>query len=91
MSRVLFAPIGILAGLIAGFAARRAFDLVWARIDKQDPPEAEDREISYPKLAAALAIEGATFRLVKGMTDHGARRSFASLTGRWPGETASSG
>ncbi len=38
------------------------------------------------KLIAALAIEGAIFRVVKGLTDHGARRGFASLTGRWPGE-----
>lgn len=87
MSRVLFAPLGIVAGLIAGFGARKAFDLIWARIDNEDPPEAEARDVSYPKLAAALAIEGATFRVVKGITDHGARRAFAGVTGRWPGET----
>lgn len=90
MSRVLFAPMGIVAGLVSGFAAQKVFDLIWARIDEEDPPEAEDRKISYPKLAAALAIEGATFRLVKGMTDHGARRGFAALTGSWPGEKAAS-
>jgi hypothetical protein len=26
--------------------------------------------------------------LVKGLTDHGARRSFARMTGTWPGEEA---
>jgi len=29
---------------------------------------------------------GLIFRLVKGLTDHGARRAFARGTGTWPGE-----
>jgi hypothetical protein len=89
--KILFAPIGILAGLAAGFAAQKGFDLIWARIDKQEQPEPQDREVSYPKLAAALVLEGAIFRLVKGMVDHGARRGFASATGSWPGDDGSSG
>jgi hypothetical protein len=88
--RFIFAPIGILAGLAAGFAAQKGFEKVWAVFDDQEAPEAEDREVSYPKLAAALIIEGAIFRLVKGMVDRGARVGFASLTGRWPGEQDSS-
>ena len=88
--RFLFAPIGILAGLAAGFAAQKGFEKVWAVLDDQEAPEAEDREVSYPKLALALIVEGAIFRLVKGMTDRGARLGFASITGRWPGEDDSS-
>lgn len=84
--RALFAPLGIVAGLIAGFAAKKGFEAIWTAIDDHEPPEAEDREVSYPKLAAALVLEGAIFRLVKGMTDRGARLGFASVTGSWPGE-----
>jgi hypothetical protein len=84
--KVLFAPIGILAGLAAGLAAQKGFERVWAMIDKEDAPEVEDRRVSYPKLVAALALEGAIFRLVKGMVDRGARVGFASATGSWPGE-----
>jgi len=84
--KVVFAPIGILAGLAAGFAAQKGFERIWAAFDDEDPPEAEDRDVSYPKLIAALALEGAIFRLVKGMVDRGARVSFASTTGVWPGE-----
>lgn len=84
--KVIFAPIGILAGLAAGFAAQKGFERIWALIDDEDAPEVEDQTVSYPKLIAALALEGATFRLVKGMVDRGARLSFASLTGSWPGE-----
>jgi hypothetical protein len=84
--KVLFTPIGILAGLAAGFAAQKGFERIWAVIDEEDPPEVEDRQVSYPKLIAALALEGAIFRLVKGMVDRGARLGFASATGVWPGE-----
>jgi hypothetical protein len=35
-----------------------------------------------------LLIEGAIFRLVKGLFDHAARRGFARMTGAWPGEEA---
>lgn len=84
--KVLFAPIGILAGLAAGFAAQKGFDRIWAAFDDHEAPEPADRRVSYPKLAAALMLEGAIFRLVKGMAERGARASFASVTGSWPGE-----
>lgn len=88
--RFLFAPIGIVAGLAAGFAAQKGFERLWAVFDEEEAPEPEDREVSYPKLVAALLVEGAVFRLVKGMVDRGARQGFASLTGKWPGEQDSS-
>jgi hypothetical protein len=84
--KVLFVPIGILAGLVAGFAAQKGFERVWAAIDDEQAPKVEDREASYRKLVMALLLEGAIFRLVKGMVDRGARVGFASLTGSWPGE-----
>jgi hypothetical protein len=84
--KVLFAPIGILAGLAAGFAAQKGFERIWAIVDDEQAPEVENRETSYPKLVLALLLEGAIFRLVKGMVDRGARVGFASVTGRWPGE-----
>ena len=38
------------------------------------------------KLIAALLLEGATFRAVRGLFDHGARQAFHRLTGSWPGD-----
>jgi Protein of unknown function (DUF4235) len=84
--RFLFAPIGIATGLVAGIVGKKAFDQIWGLVDDREPPQPEHREIEWPKLVAALAVEGAIFRLVKGVTDHGVRRSFATLTGSWPGE-----
>ena len=88
--KVLFTPIGVLAGLAAGFAAQKGFERLWAVLDNEDAPEVEDRDVSYPKLVVALILEGAIFRLVKGMVDRGARLGFLSLTGSWPGEKADS-
>jgi len=86
MKKVLFAPVGIAAGLIAGIAAQKAFARIWATIDSEEPPQPDRRGVSVLKLTAALALEGAIFRLAKGLTEHGARSGFAAATGRWPGE-----
>jgi hypothetical protein len=44
------------------------------------------RGVPTGKLIAALAIEGAIFRVTKGIVDHQARSGFAGATGRWPGK-----
>lgn len=84
--KLIFAPIGIVAGLLAGLAAQKAFDRLWAIFDEEEPPEPDQRQIRYAKLIPALLIEGAIFRLTKGLVDHGVRGGFARLTGKWPGE-----
>lgn len=84
--KFLFAPIGIGAGLLAGLVAQKAFEKIWAVVDDEEPPEPDDREARIVKLLAALAVEGAIFRIVKGLTDRGARSGFAAVTGRWPGD-----
>ena len=86
--KFVFMPLSIGLGLLAGLVGRKIFEQIWGLIDEEEPPNAKHREFEWPKLVAALAIEGAIFRLVKGLTDHGARRSFAGLTGTWPGEEA---
>lgn len=83
--KFVFAPLGIAAGLVAGLIAQKAFDRVWAVIDDQEPPEPDQSDARLAKLVPALLIEGAIFRLAKGLVDRGARRGFAQMTGRWPG------
>jgi uncharacterized protein DUF4235 len=86
--KFLFLPISLTAGLIAGLIGKKIFDQIWGLIDDEEPPQPKHREFQWPKLIAALVIEGAIFRIIKGLTDHGARRTFARLTGSWPGEEA---
>jgi Protein of unknown function (DUF4235) len=84
--KIAFLPVSILGGILAGLIGRKAFDLIWAKVDDQEAPQPEHREVGLAKLAIALVIEGAIFRLVKGLFDHGARRGFERMTGEWPGE-----
>jgi hypothetical protein len=84
--KLIFTPFSILIGLLAGVAGTKIFERIWALVDDEEPPKPEHREFDWRKFVAALLVEGAIFRLVKGLTDHGLRRSFAGLTGAWPGE-----
>jgi hypothetical protein len=84
--KFLFTPFSVIAGVLAGLVGKKIFERLWGLIDDEEPPSPEHREFSWPKLTAALLIEGAIFSLVKGLTDHGARRAFAKGTGTWPGD-----
>lgn len=86
--KFVFTPISIALGLLAGLVGKKIFERLWGLVDDEEPPRSEHREFSWPKLITALLFEGAIFRLVKGLTDHGARRAFESATGAWPGEDA---
>jgi uncharacterized protein DUF4235 len=86
MRKLLFIPFSIAGGLVAGFAAKKLFDATWRLVDEEEPPEPEHRDVSWPKLAAALALEGAIFRVSRGLAERGSRIGFYRLTGRWPGE-----
>lgn len=84
--KLVFTPISMAAGLAAGLAAKKLFERIWARIDDAEPPSPEQQEVNWPKLITALVIEGAVFRLVKGLADHGARELTLRYAGAWPGE-----
>jgi hypothetical protein len=86
--KVVFTPISLALGLAAGLVGQKIFEKVWGLVDEEEAPSPEHRRFSWPKLIAALLVEGAIFRLVKGLTDHGARRAFAGATGTWPGDEA---
>jgi Protein of unknown function (DUF4235) len=84
--KAIFTPLSIVLGLIAGMVGKKVFEKAWSLVDDEEPPRPEHREFSWRKLIVALLVEGAIFRLVKGLVDHGARTSFAKATGTWPGE-----
>jgi hypothetical protein len=84
--KFIFIPIGVAGGLAGGFVGKKLFEQVWGWIDEEEPPSPKHRDISLPKMVAALALEGAIFRAVRGLADHGSRRTFARIAGSWPGE-----
>ncbi|MQA73951.1 MAG: DUF4235 domain-containing protein [Solirubrobacterales bacterium] len=86
MAKVLFIPVSVIGGLLAGLVGKKVFEQVWTMIDDEEPPEPEHRETNWPKLLIAMALEGAIFRAIKAVADHGARVGFYRATGAWPGE-----
>jgi hypothetical protein len=88
MAKVMFIPVSLGGGLLAGVVSRKLFDQVWGLIDDDEPPEGKHRDIDWRKLLVAAAIQGAIFRAVKEASDHYSRRAFERTTGRWPGQEA---
>lgn len=84
--KVLFLPLSVLAGILAGIVSKRLFSLLWRPIAGAEPPDHKQRVPDHVTLAAALVLEGAIVRLVRGGVDHASRHAFAHLTGAWPGE-----
>ncbi|MGI8460222.1 MAG: DUF4235 domain-containing protein [Solirubrobacterales bacterium] len=86
MAKILFIPFSIVGSLLAGFAGKKLFDLVWTRIDKAEPPQGEHLDTSWGKLLVANALQGAIFSSTRAASDRGARIAFYRATGAWPGE-----
>jgi hypothetical protein len=87
VSKLIFRPVSILAGLVAGLIGKKLFQRLWGVVDDEQPPKPEERPVPIGRLVLALALEGALFRLVKGLAEHGSRHVFSRLTGSWPGES----
>ena len=88
MSKILFLPFSVLGGVLAGKIATILFERLWRLVDKQESPDPDQQGVKWSKLIAALVIEGAIFRAVRGVFDRGARELFTRLTGSWPGDEA---
>ena len=86
MDKILFTPISVGSGLVAGMIGRRLFSALWGLVDDEQAPRPEHRRVPPVKLVAALAIEGALFALIRGLVDHGSRHAYLRLTGAWPGD-----
>jgi Protein of unknown function (DUF4235) len=86
VSKILFIPFSVIGGILAGIVGKKTFEALWGAFDDEEAPDPKHREISFKKLVPALLLEGAIFRAVRGLFDHGTRKAFSRLTGSWPGE-----
>ena len=86
MTKLLFIPFSVIGGILAGALGKKIFEFLWGVFDDQAAPEPQHRNISLKKLVPALVLQGAIFRGIRGLFDHGARQAFQRLTGSWPGE-----
>jgi len=67
MAKLLYKPVGIVLGILAGFISKKIFDQVWGYIDDYEPPKPTHKHATWPKvLAAAKFVESTGKRAAIG-------------------------
>jgi hypothetical protein len=84
--KLLYKPIGIVLGFVAGMLGKRLFDWAWTKIDDQEPPKGTTEFAPWSKILAAAALQGVIFRTVRVAVDRWGAQGWTYLTGSWPGE-----
>ena len=84
--KLIYKPIGIVLGVLAGLVGRRIFTFAWSRIDDEDPPKPTTEVAPWSKVLAAAALQGMIYRVTRVVVDREAAKGWAYLTGVWPGE-----
>ena len=84
--RIIYAPVGIICGLAAGFTAKRVFDALWGIVDDEQPPSPTTQAASWAKVLGAAAVEGIAFSVTRAAVDRAGAQGFNHVFGPWPGE-----
>lgn len=84
--RILYAPVGIAAGIVAGLLSRKLFTAIWEQIDDEEPPEATTELASTGKVIGAAALQAAVFAGTRALVNRQGAKLFRYVTGFWPGE-----
>ena len=86
MAKLFYKPVGIVLGILAGFISKKIFDQLWGYIDDYEPPKPTHKHATWPKVLAAAAVEGVSFKLTRAAVDRYGAKGWYYLTGAWPGE-----
>lgn len=84
--KLIYKPFGIILGLVAGFASKKLFDVVWGLFDQEEPPKPTTQEAGWSKVLAAAAVQGVTFKVTRAAVDRAGAKGWDHLFGVWPGE-----
>jgi hypothetical protein len=84
--KLLYKPVGLVLGLLAGFLSQKLFNVVWGLFDEEEPPKPTTLEANWPKVIGAAAVQGLTFRVTRAAVDRFGAKGFHWFTGVWPGE-----
>ena len=84
--KLLYKPIGIVLGVLAGLLGKRLFDFAWTKLDDEEPPEPTTKEAPWVKVISAAALQGVIFRTTRVVVDRYGAQGWYYLTGSWPGE-----
>jgi hypothetical protein len=83
--KLVFRPIGLIAGAGAGLVAGILFKKIWQLASgDDDAPDALDQDKGWTEVLIAAALQGAIFAIVKAAVDRGSAVGVRKLTGTWP-------
>lgn len=83
--KLLYKPVGLLAGAGAGLIAGFVFKKVWQLASGgDDAPDALDEDKGWTEILVAAALQGAIFAIVKAAVDRASAQGVRRVTGSWP-------
>ena len=84
-ARLLYKPVGVVAGAAAGVLAGAVFRRVWRLVSGTDEvPQAREEDRGWGEVLAAAALQGAVFAAVRALADRAGAQGVRRVTGRWP-------
>ena len=86
MTKLLYKPVDLIAGMAGGLLAGLIFKRAWKLTGRGDAPEPADERRGRGEILLAAILQGAIFALVKAAVDRGAAEGTRRLTGTWPGD-----
>lgn len=88
--KVLYKPIAMVLGILAGAIAGKIVSQVWSRVGDDDaiPPAPDQKETNWTMVLAGAALQGAVYAIVKAAVKRGGAQGVEKMTGTWPGKTA---
>jgi hypothetical protein len=86
MAKLIYRPFGIVLGILAALLSKKLFEVLWGVLDEEEPPKATTKEAAWPKVLAAAAVQGVTFKVTRAVVDRFGAEGFEKFTGIWPGE-----
>src|SRR5262249_8116438 len=85
VEKVLYKPVGILGGIVAGMVAGAVFKQTWRLIGHEDQaPQPRDEDRNWSEILLAAAVQGAIFAFVKAAVDRSGATAMRRVTGAWP-------
>jgi len=84
--KLLYKPFGLILSIAAALIGKRIFNVVWTKIDDEDPPKGTTEEADWGKILTAAAVQGLIFKTTRVVVDRYGAVGWSYLTGTWPGE-----
>jgi hypothetical protein len=86
VAKLLYKPVGILVGVLAGLVATQIFEKIWGLFSETEPADPDDREAGWAEVVIAATVSGAIFGAVRAAIQRGGAKGFERATGIWPGD-----